>query len=190
MKKRVQGDTFITHCTASYKLFISQTSTKHPTTLPGSPFFPFFLFSCHGCCFVSPPSSAAAECRERGGGAHQEHAVGAVPGHGHQRAALRLGECQHPWEQPERAAGTHSSLLQTTAPTRLCLGFWQLHGHSAAGFILGGINKLPNNAASCPASDKYCISYLTFDEYCVLYLEQQLPPRAGVPAHGKGLDGL
>ncbi|XP_023792113.1 fibroblast growth factor 1 isoform X4 [Cyanistes caeruleus] len=32
----------------------------------------------------------AAERGERGGGAHQEHAVGAVPGHGHQGAALRL----------------------------------------------------------------------------------------------------
>ncbi|XP_066053214.1 fibroblast growth factor 1 isoform X3 [Chamaea fasciata] len=32
----------------------------------------------------------AAECRKRGGGAHQEHPVGAVPGHGHQRAPLRL----------------------------------------------------------------------------------------------------
>lgn len=47
LKKRVQGDTFITHCTASYKLFINQTSTKYPTNLPGSSFFLLFpiLFS-------------------------------------------------------------------------------------------------------------------------------------------------
>ncbi|XP_038006541.1 fibroblast growth factor 1, partial [Motacilla alba alba] len=54
LKKRVQGDTFITHCTVSYKLFISQTLTKHPAKLPGSSFFSLFLFSFH-CCFLFSP---------------------------------------------------------------------------------------------------------------------------------------
>lgn len=174
MKKRVQGDTFITLCTVSYKLFISQTSTKYPLPFLAALFLSLFLFSFHGCCFISPPSSAAAECRERGGGAHQEHAVGAVPGHGHQRAALRLGECQHPQLTPAKHS-THGALSGILA--------------AASRFILGGINKLPNNTY-CPASDKYCISCLTLDEYCVSYLEQQLPPAVGVPAHGRGLDGL
>ncbi|XP_064243542.1 fibroblast growth factor 1 isoform X2 [Passer domesticus] len=44
----------------------------------------------HTLLFYFRCSPAPAECRERGGGAHQEHPVGAVPGHGHQRAALRL----------------------------------------------------------------------------------------------------
>lgn len=52
----------------------------------------------------------------------------------------------------------------------------------------GEINKLPNYAVYFPASDKYCISYLTLDKCCVLYLEQQLLPGVGVPAQAKGLE--
>lgn len=185
MKKRVQGDTFITHCTVSYKLFISQTSTKHPTKLPGSSFLsPFPIFLSLLFCFCSSP--AAAECRERGGGAHQEHPVGAVPGHGHQRAALRLGRCGIPWEQPRaglqhltagecKPQGSDPDSGSCTATLHLAL-FW------------GDINKLANNAVYSPASDKYCISCLRLDKYCVSYLEQQLPPSVDVPAHGKGLE--